>query len=105
MIGGFSRFRSTSPRSTARSRILAGGIQSIVDPTSRSFASAVTLFCINGVGIAFGAFIVGALSDILAPRLGGGSLRWALVGVSLAKAWSALHSWLASRHLQRAPST
>jgi len=80
-------------------------IQSIVDPASRSFASAVTLFCINGLGIALGAFVVGALSDVLTPRLGDGALRWALLGVSLAKSWSALHYWLASRHLLRSSST
>src|SRR3546814_17990110 len=45
-------------------------IQSLVDPSARSFASAVTVFCINGLGIAFGGFIVGLLSDALSPSLG-----------------------------------
>jgi predicted MFS family arabinose efflux permease len=76
-------------------------IQSMVDPSARSFASAVTVFCINGLGIAFGAFFVGLLSDTLAPSLGGESLRWALITVTICKLWSAIHYWQASRHLQR----
>src|SRR3546814_14388134 len=34
-------------------------IQSLVDPSARSFASAVTVFFSNGLGNAFGCFIVG----------------------------------------------
>lgn len=76
-------------------------IQSLVDPSARSFASAVTVFCINGFGIAFGAFIVGLISDALAPSLGSESLRWALIIISVFKLWSAAHYWRASQHLQR----
>ena len=76
-------------------------IQSMVDPSARSFASAVTVFCINGFGIASGAFIVGLLSDALAPSLGSESLRWALIAVSACKLWSAAHYWLASQHLRK----
>ena len=43
-------------------------IQSLVEPGSRSFAAAVTLFCIQGIGIAFGAFFTGYLSDQLAGQ-------------------------------------
>lgn len=74
-------------------------IQSAVDPSRRSFASAVALFSINGVGIASSSFVVGLLSDLLAIRIQNGSLRWALVCVTLAKAWSASHYWRASRLL------
>src|SRR3546814_1781108 len=32
-------------------------VQAAVDPTARSFAAAVTLFCISGIGLASGAFV------------------------------------------------
>jgi predicted MFS family arabinose efflux permease len=74
-------------------------IQSMVDPSARSFASAVTLFCISGIGIASGTFVVGALSDGLSPWVGEDSLKWALLCVALIKIWSAGHFWLASRSM------
>lgn len=80
-------------------------IQSMVDPNARSFASAVTVFCLNGVGLASGAFIVGLISDALAPRLDSQSLRWALIIVSVCKLWAAAHYWRASQHLNRLSST
>src|SRR3546814_16433425 len=43
-------------------------IQSAVDPSARSFAAAVTMFCISGIGLASGAFICGLFSDLLRPR-------------------------------------
>lgn len=75
-------------------------IQSLVDPNARSFASAVTVFGINGIGIASGAFIVGLISDALAPRLDSESLRWALIIISCCKLWAAAHYWRASQHLK-----
>ena len=74
-------------------------IQSAVDPARRSFASAVALFSINGIGIASGSLVVGLLSDLLAAWTGSESLRWALLCVTLAKAWSAAHYWRAGRFL------
>src|SRR3546814_5161564 len=50
-------------------------IQSAVDPSARSFAAAVTMFCISGIGLASGAFICGLFSDLLRPVYGDGSLR------------------------------
>jgi predicted MFS family arabinose efflux permease len=78
-----------------------GVIQSMVDPSARSFASAVAVFCINGLGLASGAFFVGLISDALSPRLDSDSLRWALIIISICKLWSAAHYWRASQHLQR----
>ena len=81
-------------------------IQSLAKPNARSFASAVAMFCINGVGIAGGAFLTGWLSDRLAPVYGADSLRYALGIMSLMSAWSAIHYWRASYHLgQRARVT
>jgi predicted MFS family arabinose efflux permease len=72
-------------------------IQSMVSPRERSFASAVTLLCINGFGIAAGEAVVGVLSDLLAGYAKGDSLKWAMLAVSVMKGWSAWHYWLASR--------
>ena len=74
-------------------------IQSVVDPGARSFASAVTLFSINGIGIALGSFVVGALSDLLAQRTEN-SLQWALLSVTFLKSWSAIHYFLAGLHMK-----
>lgn len=72
-------------------------IQSQANPAERSFASAVALFCINGIGIAAGTFVVGLLSDMLSDELATDSLKWSLLAVSFIKVWSALHYWFASR--------
>ena len=76
-------------------------IQSLAKPNARSFASAVTMFCINAVGIAGGAFLTGLLSDRLVPLVGAESLRWSLGIMSLMSAWAAVHYWRASYHLGR----
>lgn len=74
-------------------------IQSRAKPNARSFASAVTMFCINAVGLAGGAFLTGVLSDRLASEFGAESLRYALGIMSLMSAWSAIHYWKASSYL------
>ena len=56
--------------------------QSIARPHMRALASAVLLFIINLVGLGLGPSALGALSDALAPRFGGESLRYAMIGVS-----------------------
>ena len=74
-------------------------IQSAVDPSARSFAAAVTMFCISGIGMASGAFICGLFSDLLRPVYGEESLRAALVILSFFKLWGAVHYVLVGRHL------
>ena len=74
-------------------------IQSAVDPSARSFAAAVTLFSISGVGLASGAFVCGVLSDLLEPHYGANSLKIALLILSFFKLWSALHYIQVGRHL------
>jgi predicted MFS family arabinose efflux permease len=76
-------------------------IQSRARPNARSFASAVTMFCINAVGLAGGAFLTGWLSDRLKSDFGAESLRYALGIMSLMSAWSAIHYWKASYYLGR----
>jgi hypothetical protein len=82
-------------------------IQSSVDPSARSFASAVAIFCINGLGIALGAFAAGAMSDLLRPIVGDQSLRVALAIATVFKLGAVFFYWRASRHLKvlAAPET
>jgi predicted MFS family arabinose efflux permease len=74
-------------------------IQSAVDPSARSFAAAVTMFFIAGVGMASGAFVCGLFSDLLQPYYGADSLKVALLILSLFKLWGAVHYVLVGRHL------
>ncbi|NIJ37619.1 putative MFS family arabinose efflux permease [Sphingopyxis panaciterrae] len=74
-------------------------IQSAVDPSARSFAAAVTMFFISGVGMASGAFVCGLLSDLFQPYYGADSLKAALLILSLFKLWGAVHYVLVGRHL------
>ena len=74
-------------------------IQSAVDPSARSFAAAVTMFFISGVGMASGAFVCGLFSDLLQPKYGGDSLKISLLILSFFKLWGAAHYILAGRHL------
>jgi MFS family permease len=73
--------------------------QSLSTPRMRATASAVLLFLINIIGLAMGPPITGLLSDLLEPRLGEDSLRYALLIVSFVLIWSGVHFWLASRSL------
>ena len=77
-------------------------IQSAVDPSARSFAAAVTMFCISGVGLASGAFVCGLFSDLLKPHVGDESLKYALLILSAFKLWGAVHYVLVGRHLAAA---
>jgi MFS family permease len=73
--------------------------QSLATPKMRATASAVLLFVINIIGLAVGPAVTGALSDALTPRLGDDSLRYALLIVSLALAWSAFHFYRSGKTL------
>jgi len=75
-------------------------LQGLVPLRMRTVASAILLFVINIIGLGIGPWAVGALSDVLEPRFGVDSLRYALLGIGLVNAWSALHFWLASRSLR-----
>jgi len=77
------------------------GIQSLTDPSARAFAAAVTIFAVNGIGGASGAFLAGFLSDVLNPSLGENSLRWALAMLTFTIPWAALHYYFAAREMDR----
>jgi MFS family permease len=65
----------------------------------RSVAAAVFLFIVNIIGLGAGPQFVGIVSDLLAPRFGDESLRWALLGASLINVWAAAHYYVAGKHL------
>ena len=72
----------------------------LVKPRMRALASAVFFFMANLIGLGFGPTIVGAISDTLAPTYGNDSLRYAIVLTFIVNFWSALHYWIASKHLR-----
>ena len=76
-------------------------VQGLVPLRMRTLASAVLLFVINMIGLGLGPQAVGVLSDLLAPRFGEESLRYALLLAGLVNVWAALHFLLAGRTLAR----
>ncbi|MBB6250877.1 spinster family MFS transporter [Nitrospirillum iridis] len=80
---------------------IIAAVQHVVPPSMRATASAIFLFINNLVGIGFGIFFFGRLSDFLAPRFGAEALRYSMViGLSF-YLLSALFFFLASRKLER----
>ncbi len=75
-------------------------VQSLATPSMRATAGAILLLVINIIGLAIGPAATGLLSDALEPRFGDDSLRYALLIVSLALAWSGLHFLLAARTIR-----
>lgn len=73
--------------------------QMLVPDDVRAMVAAVLLFCLTLVGSSVGPYAIGWISDHLAPQWGALSLRYALCGLALTMAWSAIHFWLASRAL------
>ncbi len=57
---------------------ITAAIQHIAPAPMRSTASAIFLLFNNLLGIAVGFFYFGWMSDLLAPRFGDESLRWAI---------------------------
>jgi len=75
--------------------------QALVPPPMRAQAAAVLLLILNLIGMGLGPQFVGLLSDLLAPRLGVESIRWALlVTIVVGALWSAVHYFAAARTLR-----
>jgi predicted MFS family arabinose efflux permease len=75
--------------------------QSLVPDEIRATVSGVLLFCLTLVGATLGPLMVGFFSDVLAPRYGALSLRYALSLMPVTMIWSALHFALAARELPK----
>jgi MFS family permease len=76
-------------------------IQHLVPPAMRATASAVFLFINNLLGIGFGIFLFGKMSDILRPRFGDESLRYSILIGLVFYVVAATLFYLASRRLER----
>ncbi len=76
-------------------------IQGIVDLRMRAISVAVLFFITNMVGLGLGPWLIGSLSDALAPRFGPDSLRWSLFLSGFVGLWAAWHYYRAGQHLLR----
>ena len=74
-------------------------VQTMAQLRMRSMASAILIFFINIVGLGFGPWAVGLLSDFLHPTYGDDSLRWSLCLFSLLNIWAGYHFYLAGNRL------
>ncbi|MDE0885132.1 MAG: MFS transporter [Myxococcota bacterium] len=73
--------------------------QGLSTPAMRATAGAVLLFVINIIGLAMGPALTGWISDLLAPRFGAESLRYALLIVSTPLLVASYLFWRASKTL------
>jgi hypothetical protein len=55
------------------------------------------LFVLNFIALGFGPLTVGLISDLLEPRFGVESLRWALFLTSFIGVWAAAHYYWAGQ--------
>jgi MFS family permease len=74
-------------------------LQQVVSANMRAMAIAVALLLSNLIGMGVGPVVVGAISDFLAPRLGDGSLRAALVIWTPGYLWAVAHLLRARRYV------
>jgi hypothetical protein len=51
---------------------------------------------VSFLGLGVGSYLIGLVSDLLAPRFGVESLRYALLAMGLAQIWGTVHFYLAS---------
>ena len=75
--------------------------QSIATLRMRSVATSLLLLVQTLIGQGIGPWLAGFLSDKLAPSMGRGSLRYALVIVGLVNIWAALHYLIGARSLRQ----
>jgi predicted MFS family arabinose efflux permease len=72
-------------------------IQSFAEPHRRATAVSLVLFMSALLGQGLGPFLIGTLSDMLAPTFGRESLRYALLISCSMLAWSVVHYMLSAR--------
>jgi MFS family permease len=71
--------------------------QSIATVRMRAVSTSVLLFIQTIIGLTLGPFLVGLISDALAPTAGSDSLRYGLGIVGFVNFWAAFHYWMGSR--------
>ncbi len=77
-----------------------GCVQGLVRPQARAIAASVMLFGQNLIGLGFGPFLFGVLSDALQPLAGQESVRWVLYGAAWLGLIPAFFFWRASLRLK-----
>lgn len=77
-----------------------GCVQGLVRPQARAVAASVMLFGQNLIGLGFGPFLFGVLSDALQPVAGQESVRWVLYGAAWLGLIPAFFFWRASLRLK-----
>lgn len=73
----------------------------IVSVRMRALASAILFFVLNIIGLGFGPFVGGIISDVLQPTLGIDALRWALSNTAIASVLSAFCLYMASKTIRK----
>jgi predicted MFS family arabinose efflux permease len=76
-------------------------LQSLMKPNTYAQTTAIYLFCVSGLGLAFGPLFTGMLSDSMASKGSQGSLQAALVMLTGVKIWAVAHYFLSTLHLRR----
>lgn len=74
-------------------------VQGLVRPQARAVAASIMLFGQNLIGLGFGPFLFGVLSDMLAPTYGQESVRYVLYGAAWLGLIPAVYFWRASLRL------
>jgi len=74
--------------------------QSLVSVRMRALASAILLFILNFIGLGMGPQSVGILSDLLQPRFGDDSVRYALLMIAPVGLWGGWHFYRAGKTLK-----
>jgi len=75
-------------------------VQGLVRPQARAVAASIMLFGQNLIGLGFGPFLFGVLSDALAPAYGQESVRYVLYGAAWLGLIPAFFFWRASLRLK-----
>jgi predicted MFS family arabinose efflux permease len=70
-------------------------MQRLVPDEMRATSIAVVMLLAHVIGMGIGPLLVGILSDLLAPLLGAGALRYAMLSMSFVALWASYHFWQA----------
>jgi MFS family permease len=76
-------------------------VQSFAEGHRRATAVSLVLFLSSLLGQGMGPFLIGTISDLLAPTFGRESLRYAMFVSCIMLGWAVIHYWLASRTSER----
>jgi predicted MFS family arabinose efflux permease len=83
--------------SAAGAGVATAAVQSFAEPHRRATAVAMFLFLAALLGSGIGPYMIGLVSDLLAPTFGKESLRYAMLIACVMLVWAVTHYYLASR--------